>query len=117
MFFSGLSFAAEIIQGLPCALVIHSNNQALALEFANKTPSFIRAYAQQDIIGGEIAGAYKNVIAIAGGVCDGLKLGNSAKASLLSQRFSGNATLWGVLWGQDRDFFGAFWGWGFVFNR
>ncbi|GAA7671898.1 NAD(P)H-dependent glycerol-3-phosphate dehydrogenase [Helicobacter pylori] len=84
-FLAGPSFAAEIIQGLPCALVIHSNNQALALEFANKTPSFIRAYAQQDIIGGEIAGAYKNVIAIAGGVCDGLKLGNSAKASLLSR--------------------------------
>ncbi|AFI06304.1 NAD(P)H-dependent glycerol-3-phosphate dehydrogenase [Helicobacter cetorum] len=84
-FLAGPSFAAEIIQGLPCALVIHSHNHALALEFANKTPSFIRAYAQEDVVGGEIAGAYKNVIAIAGGVCDGLKLGNSAKASLLSR--------------------------------
>ncbi|AFI04374.1 NAD(P)H-dependent glycerol-3-phosphate dehydrogenase [Helicobacter cetorum] len=84
-FLAGPSFAKEILQGLPCALVIHSNNQALALEFSNGMPTFIRSYAQADIIGGEIAGAYKNVIAIAGGVCDGLKLGNSAKASLLSR--------------------------------
>ncbi|WP_104747671.1 NAD(P)H-dependent glycerol-3-phosphate dehydrogenase [Helicobacter cetorum] len=84
-FLAGPSFATEIIQGLPCALVIHSHNKDLALEFSHKMPSFIRSYAQEDIIGGEIAGAYKNVIAIAGGVCDGLKLGNSAKASLLSR--------------------------------
>ncbi|PAF51235.1 NAD(P)H-dependent glycerol-3-phosphate dehydrogenase [Helicobacter sp. 13S00477-4] len=84
-FLAGPSFAKEVNLGLPCALAIHSNNPFLAQEFANLMPTFIKPYIKDDIIGGEIAGAYKNVIAIAGGICDGLRLGENAKASLLSR--------------------------------
>lgn len=84
-FLTGPSFAKEVALGLPCALAIHSSNPLLAQEFANKMPTFIKPYVKNDMIGGEIAGAYKNVIAIAGGICDGLELGQNAKASLLSR--------------------------------
>lgn len=81
----GPSFAAEVMQSLPCALVVHSKNLSLANSFGALFPSFIKAYVSADVIGGEIAGAYKNVIAIAGGICDGLELGKNAKASLLAR--------------------------------
>ncbi|BCZ17811.1 NAD(P)H-dependent glycerol-3-phosphate dehydrogenase GpsA [Helicobacter sp. NHP19-003] len=84
-FLAGPSFAKEIVASLPCALAIHSQNPELASVYAGCLPAFIRSYIQDDIRGGEIAGAYKNVIAIAAGVCDGLELGQGAKASLLSR--------------------------------
>lgn len=84
-FLSGPSFAHEVMQGLPCALVINSLNIPLAREFRDLMPSFIKTYVSPDIIGAEVSGAYKNVIAIAGGICDGLHLGNNAKASLMAR--------------------------------
>lgn len=84
-YLAGPSFAKEVMKGLPCALVIHSNNENLSKRYAQCFPDFIKTYVQNDVIGAEIAGAYKNVIAIAGGICDGLGLGNNAKASLLSR--------------------------------
>jgi len=48
-------------------------------------PDFIKTYVSTDVIGAEIGGAYKNVIAIAGGICEGLKLGENARASLISR--------------------------------
>jgi glycerol-3-phosphate dehydrogenase (NAD(P)+) len=84
-FLSGPSFAAEVIQSLPTALVVSSTNQELAQKFVHAMPSFIKGYVSDDVAGEEIAGAYKNVIAIAGGVCDGLKLGNNARAALLAR--------------------------------
>ncbi|MDO7253453.1 NAD(P)H-dependent glycerol-3-phosphate dehydrogenase [Helicobacter cappadocius] len=84
-FLAGPSFAKEVSMALPCALAIHSYNPVLAQEFADLMPSFIKPYVKDDVRGGEIAGAYKNVIAIAGGICDGLVLGQNAKASLLSR--------------------------------
>lgn len=84
-FLSGPSFASEIMQRLPCALVISSLNIPLAREFRELMPSFIKTYISPDIVGSEVAGAYKNVIAIAGGICDGLKLGNNAKSSLMAR--------------------------------
>ncbi len=84
-YLAGPSFAKEVMANLPCALVIHSNNEELSKQYSNCFPDFIKTYIQNDVIGAEIAGAYKNVIAIAGGICDGLKLGNNAKASLLSR--------------------------------
>lgn len=82
---SGPSFAAEVKQGLPCALALHSQNQDIAKQFAQFFPHFIKPYVRDDLIGAEVAGAYKNVIAIAGGICDGLNLGHNAKAALLAR--------------------------------
>jgi len=84
-FISGPSFAAEVKQKLPTALVINSKNIDLAKKFASFFPSYIKAYVSDDVVGAEVAGAYKNVIAIAGGICDGLELGNNARASLISR--------------------------------
>lgn len=81
----GPSFASEVIHSLPCALVIHSRNLTLGREFGSLMPHFIKTYASPDVVGGEVAGAYKNVIAIAGGICDGLQFGANAKASLLAR--------------------------------
>lgn len=84
-FLAGPSFATEVLGALPCALSIHTHNPEVANLFASCMPHFIKAYVRDDVIGGEIAGAYKNVIAIASGICDGLHLGNNARASLLSR--------------------------------
>jgi glycerol-3-phosphate dehydrogenase (NAD(P)+) len=84
-FLSGPSFAYEVAKKLPTAVVINSSNQQLTKEFSEFFPNYIKTYQSDDVIGAEIAGAYKNVLAIAGGICDGLKLGQNAKASLISR--------------------------------
>lgn len=84
-FLSGPSFAAEVMRSLPTCVVINSQNSALADKFASFFPDFIKTYTSDDVIGAEICGAYKNVLAIASGICDGLELGNNARASLISR--------------------------------
>ncbi len=84
-FLSGPSFASEVIRSLPTALVINSSSADTGNEFAALFPKFIRTYISDDVMGAEIAGAYKNVIAIAAGICEGLGLGHNAAASLISR--------------------------------
>lgn len=84
-FLSGPSFASEVLQKLPTALVVNSVSVQTAGEFAALFPSFIRTYTSDDVIGAEITGAYKNVIAIAAGICEGLNLGHNAAASLIAR--------------------------------
>jgi len=84
-FLSGPSFAAEVMQGLPTAVVINSDNKTLAKEWTTFFPSFIKTYISSDVIGAEVCGSYKNVLAIASGICDGLQLGNNARASLIAR--------------------------------
>jgi len=84
-FLSGPSFAAEVMKSLPTALVINSTQDETAIEFSNFFPSFIKTYISNDVAGAEVAGAYKNVIAIAAGICEGLGLGKNAAASLISR--------------------------------
>ena len=83
---SGPSFAQEVARGQPTALVAASQ-QALvrdALVDAFHSPS-LRVYANDDIVGVEVGGAVKNVLAIATGLCDGLNLGLNARAALITR--------------------------------
>jgi glycerol-3-phosphate dehydrogenase (NAD(P)+) len=84
-FLSGPSFAKEVKENKPTALVIASKNLELANEFKSFFPEFLKIYIDDDVEGVEVAGAYKNVIAIAAGICEGLNLGNNAKAALISR--------------------------------
>lgn len=84
-YISGPSFAAEVQQSLPTALMISSANIKLAQIYADALPAFIKGYVDDDVVGAEVSGAYKNVIAIAGGVSDGFELGNNARAALISR--------------------------------
>lgn len=82
---SGPSFASEVKQKLPTALMISGFDLKLCKEFANFFPNFIKTYVNDDVRGAEICGAYKNVLAIASGICDGLELGNNARAALIAR--------------------------------
>lgn len=84
-FLSGPSFASEVLRKLPTALVVNSRSPQTADAFASLFPGFIRTYTSDDVIGAEVAGAYKNVIAIAAGICEGLGLGHNAAASLIAR--------------------------------
>lgn len=84
-FISGPSFATEVMQGLPCALVLNSKSKKLYNSFEPFFPNFIKTYYSADVIGAEVAGAYKNVLAIASGICEGLNLGKNAQASLIAR--------------------------------
>ncbi len=84
-FLSGPSFAKEVIDSLPTALVIASKSKETASLWADFFPDFIKIYISDDIKGVEVGGAYKNVIAIASGLCDGLHLGNNARAALITR--------------------------------
>ena len=79
----GPSFATEVLENRPCALNIHTikNIQDIKEIF----PDFMKIYFDDDVVGGGIAGAYKNIIAIAAGICDGLSLGNNAKAGMMAR--------------------------------
>jgi glycerol-3-phosphate dehydrogenase (NAD(P)+) len=83
---SGPSFAQEVAQGRPTALVAASAHPALreALVDAFHGPS-LRVYANEDIVGVEVGGAVKNVLAIATGLADGLALGLNARAALITR--------------------------------
>ena len=84
-YIGGPSFAKEVKEFKPTALVLASYNLSLTKQFSEFFPDFIKIYMSNDVMGVEIAGAYKNVIAIASGICAGLNLGENAKASLLAR--------------------------------
>ena len=83
---SGPSFAQEVAQGLPTALVLASGDEDFAQRIAQTLHhARLRVYASNDVTGVEIGGAVKNVMAIAAGVCDGMKLGYNARAALITR--------------------------------
>jgi glycerol-3-phosphate dehydrogenase (NAD(P)+) len=83
---SGPNLSLEILQGLPAATVVASRDDAATAKIQEifSSPKF-RVYTNDDPVGVEIAGTVKNVIAIAAGTCDGLKLGDNAKSALLTR--------------------------------
>ena len=83
---SGPSLAAEVARGIPSAVTIACENhaRAVALQRVFNNPSF-RVYTSDDVIGVELGGALKNVIAIAAGVCDGIGYGDNTKAALITR--------------------------------
>jgi glycerol-3-phosphate dehydrogenase (NAD(P)+) len=83
---SGPSFAQEVAEGRPTALVAASPHASVrdALVDAFHGPA-LRVYANEDIVGVEVGGAVKNVLAIATGLCDGLALGLNARAALITR--------------------------------
>ncbi len=86
---SGPTFAKEVAQGLPGAVTVASKDQTLALDWAHLLHNdHFRAYTSEDIIGVEIGGACKNVIAIAAGIADGMGFGANARAALIARALS-----------------------------
>jgi glycerol-3-phosphate dehydrogenase (NAD(P)+) len=83
---SGPSFASEVARGDPTAIAIASQNAALLRivqqEFSD---SSFRVYTNSDVIGVELGGALKNIVAIAAGICDGLGLGHNSIAALITR--------------------------------
>jgi glycerol-3-phosphate dehydrogenase (NAD(P)+) len=81
---SGPNLATELAQGLPAASVVAGRDQPLVARLQQQlSGDSLRLYRSDDPIGVEAAGALKNVMAVAAGICDGLGLGANAKASLL----------------------------------
>ena len=83
---SGPTFAAEVARALPAAAVVASADPevCLALQKLLSSPT-LRLYRSSDVLGVEIAGASKNVVAIAAGIVDGLKLGQNTRAAMLTR--------------------------------
>jgi glycerol-3-phosphate dehydrogenase (NAD(P)+) len=83
---SGPNIAAEVAKGVPTATVVASLDEDAA-RYAQRLfmSSSLRVYTNSDVIGVELAGALKNIIAIAAGICDGMGLGDNTKAALLTR--------------------------------
>ncbi len=86
---SGPSFAQEVAQGLPTALTLASSDAEFARQAAqNLHNSRLRIYASADVVGVEVGGAVKNVLAIAAGISDGMGFGYNTRAALLTRGLS-----------------------------
>ena len=86
---SGPSFADDVVRGLPTAVTLAGPNDRAA-QMVAKAIGYrnFRIYTSDDILGAQIGGAVKNVLAIACGISDGMKLGDSSRAALLTRAFS-----------------------------
>jgi glycerol-3-phosphate dehydrogenase (NAD(P)+) len=104
---SGPSFAQEVAMGQPAALVAASKHasvrETLVQAFHRGN---LRVYANADVVGVEVGGAVKNVLAIATGLCDGLKLGLNARAALITRGLAEITRLGVALGAQAETFMG-----------
>ncbi|MGH8806867.1 MAG: NAD(P)H-dependent glycerol-3-phosphate dehydrogenase [Noviherbaspirillum sp.] len=104
---SGPSFAQEVARGLPCALTVASDTPALRECVVNAVHGrAIRVYSTDDLIGVEVGGAVKNILAIATGVIDGLGLGLNARAALITRGLAEITRLGIALGGRSETFMG-----------
>jgi glycerol-3-phosphate dehydrogenase (NAD(P)+) len=107
---SGPTFADEVSRGVPSAIVLAlphtvSDDRARALQSQLSSPT-LRIYLSRDVVGTELCGALKNVLAIAAGLVDGLQLGYNARAALITRGLAEMARLVEVLGGQSSTVMG-----------
>ena len=102
---SGPTFAREVGAGLPTAITVASTDPAFAAEIATdlSSPSF-RAYTSDDIVGVEVGGAVKNVLAVGAGLSDGLQYGANARMAVITRGLHELVRL-GVALGADQETF------------
>lgn len=114
---SGPSFAMEVAQGKPTALVAASSHARVreTLAAALHSPS-LRVYGNDDMTGVEVGGAVKNVLAIAAGLCDGLQLGLNARAALITRGLA-EMTRLGLALGAKMETFMGLWAWVIWYSR
>jgi glycerol-3-phosphate dehydrogenase (NAD(P)+) len=104
---SGPSFAEEVARGLPCALTLASREAAFAREAATLLHGGrMRVYYSTDLVGVEVGGAVKNIMAIAAGISDGLGLGLNARAALITRGLAEITRLGTALGGKPETFMG-----------
>jgi glycerol-3-phosphate dehydrogenase (NAD(P)+) len=104
---SGPSFAREVAAGLPTAVVIASENPEFAQALSDRFNSqLLRIYVSSDIIGVEIGGTVKNIIAIATGIADGMQLGANARSALITRGLAEMSRLGLAVGGQYETFTG-----------
>jgi glycerol-3-phosphate dehydrogenase (NAD(P)+) len=104
---SGPSFALEVARGLPTALVLAARDAAFAAEAAAALNApRLRIYSSRDVVGVELGGALKNVVALAAGICDGLALGFNARAALITRGLAEMARLGVAMGGHAETFNG-----------
>lgn len=104
---SGPSFALEVAKGLPCALTLAANDFAFAQSVATQLNGpALRIYSSDDLIGVELGGALKNVMAIAAGICDGMQLGMNARAALITRGLAEIVRLGVAMGGRPETFMG-----------
>ena len=104
---SGPSFAQEVAKGYPTALTLASHDPAFARAMAETlSGARLRIYANDDVVGVEVGGAIKNVMAIAAGICDGLALGHNARAALVTRGLAEMTRLGVKLGGRVETFMG-----------
>ena len=104
---SGPSHAEEVGKGIPTTCVVSAHNKELTLYLQNifMNPSF-RVYTSPDMLGVEIGGALKNVIALAAGIADGLNYGDNTKAALITRGIKEIASLGVAMGGEQSTFYG-----------
>jgi glycerol-3-phosphate dehydrogenase (NAD(P)+) len=104
---SGPSFAQEVARGLPTAVTLASSSPQFARDASRAlhSPAF-RVYSSDDLIGVEVAGAVKNVMAIAAGISDGLLYGYNARAALITRGLAEITRLGVALGGRAETFMG-----------
>jgi len=104
---SGPTIAGELARGLPATMVSASSSAELAETVQRlMTTSYLRVYTSDDAVGVELAGACKNVVAIAAGVIDGLSAGYNAKSALLARGLAEIARLGQAMGARAETFFG-----------
>ena len=104
---SGPSFAKEVAAGLPSAVVIASRHKTFVIELMQRfNSSIFRIYPSDDVIGVEIGGVVKNVIAIATGISDGMELGANARSALITRGLAEMIRLGVALGGKSETFIG-----------